>query len=48
MVKIIYHRILNAWYVVRGPHNTPITGGFDTKQEAEKYLKRRGYVGKYS
>lgn len=40
-VKIIYNRLLGAWYVVRGPHHTPISGAFPTKFAAEAWLSAR-------
>ena len=42
MVKIIHNKILGGWYIVRGPHHTPIGGRFDTKAEAQAHLGRRG------
>ena len=41
MVRIIYNRILGGWFVVRGPHQTPLSGRFDTKAEALASLNRR-------
>lgn len=41
MAKIVYNKILGGWYVVRGPHQTPISGRFDTKGEAMFWLKAR-------
>jgi hypothetical protein len=38
-VRIVYNRLLGGWYVVRGPHQTPLNGKFDTKAEAEAWLK---------
>jgi hypothetical protein len=40
MVRIIYNRILGAWYVVRGPQQTPISGAFATKADALASLNR--------
>lgn len=40
MVRIIYNRILGAWYVVRGPHQTPISGAFPTREAAKASLNR--------
>jgi hypothetical protein len=40
-VRIIYNRILGGWFVVRGAHQTPLTGRFDTKTEAIAWLSRK-------
>jgi len=40
-VKIVYNRLLGGWYVVRGPHQTPLSGRFDTKAEARAWLDRK-------
>lgn len=39
MVKIVYNRILGGWFIVRGPHQSPIGGRYETKQAAEAALK---------
>lgn len=33
-VKVVQNKLLGGWFVVRGPHQTPIGGRFDSKQEA--------------
>lgn len=40
-MKIIFNKLLNGWYIVRGPHQTPISGRFETKQDALVHLRRR-------
>jgi hypothetical protein len=40
-VRVIYNRILGGWFVVRGAHQTPLTGRFDTKAEAIAWLTRK-------
>lgn len=40
MVKIVHNRILGGWYIVRGPHQTPISGRFDSRAEALAHLNR--------
>ena len=40
MVKIVFNRLLGGYYVVRGAHHTPISGRFDTKQQAQAWLAR--------
>ena len=39
-VKIIYNRLLGGWYVVRGFHQTPMSGRFETREAAQAYLSR--------
>ena len=38
-MKIVYNSLLGGWYVVRGKHQTPLSGRFETKQDAELYLR---------
>jgi len=40
MVKIVHNRILGGWFIVRGPHHTPISGRFDSRAEALAHLNR--------
>lgn len=37
-VRIIHNRLLGGWFVVRGPHQTPISGRFATKEAAQQSL----------
>ena len=37
-VRIVYNRLLGGWYIVRGPHQTPIGGRFESKEEAQEWL----------
>lgn len=39
-VRIVHNRLLGGWYIVRGPHQTPISGRFDSKEEAQAHLNR--------
>jgi hypothetical protein len=41
MVKIVYNKLLGAWYVVRGPHHAPLSGSFPTKAAAQAWLASR-------
>ena len=41
MPKIIFNRLLNGWFIVRGEHQTPIGGRFDTKEKAKQWLTRK-------
>ena len=36
--RIVHNKLLGGWYVVRGPHQTPISGRFDTRAEAQMWL----------
>jgi len=40
-MRIVQNRILGGWFVVRGPHHTPISGRFDTHAEAKAWLEDR-------
>lgn len=40
-VRIVYNKLLQGWYIVRGPHQTPIGGRFDSKQAARDHLEQR-------
>lgn len=39
-VRVVFNRLLNGWYIVRGPHQTPIGGRFDSKAAALAHLRR--------
>lgn len=39
-VRIVFNRLLNGWYIVRGPHQTPIGGRFDSRADALAHLNR--------
>lgn len=41
MVRIVFNRLLNGWFVVRGPHQTPLSGRFESKGDAIAYLQKR-------
>jgi hypothetical protein len=41
MIRIVFNRLLNGWFVVRGPHQTPLAGRFASKAEAKAYLLRK-------
>lgn len=40
MIRIIHSRILGGWFIVRGPHQTPISGRFNTRADALAHLNR--------
>ena len=41
MPRIIYSRILGGWFIVRGRHQTPIGGRFDSRAAAAAHLARQ-------
>jgi hypothetical protein len=41
MIKIVHNKLLGGWYIVRGPHHSPIGGRFDSKAEAKAWLAER-------
>ena len=40
-MKVVYNGLLDGWYIVRGAHQTPISGRFETKAAALAHLRRR-------
>jgi hypothetical protein len=40
MPKVIFNRLLQGWFIVRGPHHAPIGGRFPTREAALAHLKR--------
>lgn len=40
-MKVIYNAVLGGWYIVRGAHQTPISGRFDSRKSALAHLRRR-------
>ena len=40
-MKVIYNGLLGGWYIVRGAHQAPISGRFETKEAAVAHLRRR-------
>jgi hypothetical protein len=40
-MRIVFNKILNGWYIVRGRHDTPISGRFDSREAALVHLRRR-------
>lgn len=45
-VRIRHSKMLGGWYIVTGPHDTPIGGRFDSKAEAQAHLQRNKPTGK--
>jgi hypothetical protein len=39
-MKIVFNKLLGGWYIVRGPHQTPISGRFDSREQALSHLHR--------
>ena len=40
-MKVIYNSLLAGWFIVRGAHQTPISGRFDSKEAALAHLRKR-------
>ena len=40
-VRVVYKKLLGAWYVVRGPHQAPLGGPHPTKAAALAWLDRK-------
>jgi hypothetical protein len=45
MIRIVYNRLLGGWYVVRGPHQTPLGGRFSSRAAAQAWLARKQNCG---
>jgi len=41
MTRIVYNKLLEGWYIVRGPHQSPIGGRYETKAAAKEALANR-------
>lgn len=39
MIRIVHSKILGGWFIVKGPHLTPIGGRFDSKSAALQHLR---------
>ena len=40
-VRIVHNKLLGGWFIVRGAHDTPIGGRFETKGQAQAWLNRK-------
>lgn len=40
-MKVVYNSLLSGWFIVRGAHQTPISGRFETKEAALAHLRKR-------
>lgn len=40
-VRIVHNRILGGWFVVRGPHQTPLSERFNSREAAKAWLNER-------
>lgn len=40
-IKIVHVPLLGGWFVVRGPHHAPLSGKFESKEEAKAWLERK-------
>ena len=40
-VRIIHSAALGGWFVVRGRHHVPMSGRFDSREEAVAWMNRR-------
>lgn len=41
MTRIVFNRLLGGWLIVRGPHQTPLSGVFPTRAAAAAHLERK-------
>jgi hypothetical protein len=40
-MKVVYNSLLQGWYIVRGPHQSPISGRFVSREQALRHLRLR-------
>jgi len=40
-LRIVYNKLLGAWFIVRGRHQAPIGGRFESRAAALAYLHAR-------
>lgn len=40
-VRIVFNRLLNGWFIVHGPHQTPIGGRYESRAAALAHLNRK-------
>ena len=40
-IRIVYNRLLAGWYIVRGPHQAPLGGRFESRAAAKAHLERQ-------
>ena len=38
VLKVLHVPLLGGWYIVRGKHQTPIGGRFESREDAVKHL----------
>jgi hypothetical protein len=41
IMRIVFNKLLAGWYIVRGPHQSPIGGRYETKAAAREALANR-------
>jgi hypothetical protein len=39
-MKVVYNKMLGGWYIVRGAHQTPLGGRFDSRAAALAHMRR--------
>jgi hypothetical protein len=39
--RIVFNSLLGGWFIVRGPHHTPIGGRFESRAAAAAHLARQ-------
>ena len=37
-VRIVHNRLLGGWFIVRGAHQTPLSGRFASQGDAQRHL----------
>ena len=39
-IRIVHNKLLGGWFVVRGPHQSPLSGRFTSRADALAFLNR--------
>ena len=45
-VRIVHNKLLGGWFIVKGPHQTPLGGRFNSFDQALKHLQNKGAAAK--
>lgn len=40
VARVVHNRLLGGWFIVRGRHQTPISGRFESRADAVNHLRR--------
>lgn len=43
-MRIIHNKLLAGWFIVIGPHQTPVSGRFASRGEAQAWLRAKAAI----